>query len=100
MYTIFLPKQEERNFIGSAKRSILKLVKLQSLVAKCYKIRNISLATFANFVYICITRGDAYYFFAHFGLNVVGLHASNTNTYKFWKLCKALFFVFYNLQPN
>ena len=47
--------------ITTARKSILKLVELQSLVAKCCKMRKIymSLAKFANFVYFCIACGNA-----------------------------------------
>ena len=51
-----------------------KIVKLQSLVAKCYKIRKIySLAKFANFVFTC---GNLYHFF---GENLkFGIETSHT----------------------
>ena len=48
--------------ITTARKSILKLVKLQSLVAKCCKYGKFSLAKFAKFVYICIVRGKVYHF--------------------------------------
>ena len=93
------------NFVLSKKNEFYRLsykehLRISKITKFSCKIRKLNLATFANFVYICITRGDAYHFPANFGLNVVGLSARNTNTYKFWKLCKALFFIFYNLQPN
>ena len=54
--TLDLDKNEI--FYNSLKRILrLRLVELQSLVAKCCKIRKYSLAKFANFVYICITQG-------------------------------------------
>ena len=93
-----LTEARRTNFIGSAKRSILKFVKLQSLVAKCCEIRKINLATFANFVYICITRGDAYHFPANFGLNVVGSFVRNTIMHKISKLEEAIFSVFYSIS--
>ena len=44
-------------FIATALKSVLKLVKLQSLVAKCCKMQKIQACKIANFVYFCITRG-------------------------------------------
>ena len=44
-------------FHTTVKKSILKLVELQSLVAKCYKYGKNNPPKFANFLYISITRG-------------------------------------------
>ena len=44
-------------FISTAERSILNLVKLQSLNAKHCKMSKYSPVKFANFVYFCIMRG-------------------------------------------
>ena len=43
----------------AARKSVLKLVKLPSMVAKYCKYGKYTLARFANFVYICITHGKA-----------------------------------------
>ena len=44
-------------------KNLLKLDKIQNLVAKCCKIRKIcGFAKFADFVYICITCGNCYHF--------------------------------------
>ena len=51
-----LKKVEVGKLITTALKSILKLVKLQNLVAKCCKMRKYSPAKFANFVYFCITH--------------------------------------------
>jgi hypothetical protein len=52
---------------------------------------------FANFVYICITRGKN----NHFRLKMVIFYARNTNIYKICKLHRAIFSSFYNnSQPN
>ena len=41
------------------------------------------------------------HFTTNFSLNVVGLSKYNTNMYKFYKQCKAIFSIFYNItQPN
>ena len=49
--------------ITTARKSMLKLVKLQSLVAKCCKMRKIySPMKFAYFVLICITHGKMHHF--------------------------------------
>jgi hypothetical protein len=46
----------------AVKKNVMKLVKLQNLVAKCCKNRKYSLAKFANFQYIWITCGNCYHF--------------------------------------
>ena len=54
----------------SYRKSILKLVKLQNLVAKCCKMMKIySLVKFANLVYLCIACGNSYHIWteAYFG---------------------------------
>ena len=43
-------------FVTAALKSILKLVKLQSLVAKYCKSEKYNPVKFANFVYFCITH--------------------------------------------
>ena len=58
-----------------------------------------SLAKFANFVYICITRGKSYHFCGNFSSKMVTFSARKTNIYKIWKLRKAIFSVFYNISP-
>ena len=56
-------------------------------------------AKFANFVYICITRGKSYHFRGNFSSKMVTFSARNTNVYKICKLCRAIFFIFYNISP-
>ena len=60
-----------------------------------------SLAKFANFVYICITRGESRHFRGNFSSKMATFFAHNTNTYtgKIWKLLKVRFFVFYKISP-
>ena len=80
-------------FITTELKSILKL---QSLVVKCCKMKKISSAKFANFVYFCITHRKLiplsrkrYQFFVR------------TKRYKICKLHRVIFFTFYNIsQPN
>ena len=57
------------------------------------------IAKFANFVYICITRGKSYHFRGNFSSKMVTFSARNTNIYKICKLCNAIFSVFYNISP-
>jgi hypothetical protein len=53
--------------ITTASKSMLKLVKLQSLAAKCCKMRKYSHAKFANFVLISITRKKMHHICAESG---------------------------------
>ena len=88
---------ETKSFTTARKR-IVKLVELQSLMAKCCKIRKIySPAKFANFVYICITRGKSY----HFELKLPRKWL--LNIYKICKLrsgpCDHIFRILHNISP-
>ena len=83
----------------TARKRILRLVELQGLVAKCCKIRKYSLAKFANFVYICTTRGKSYHFHCNFSSKMVTFSARNINIYKICKLHRAVFSVLYNILP-
>ena len=108
--TKFWSRQEERDPCNTAARkSILERVKLQSLVAKCCKMKKIlySPVKFANFVYICInlvprvficiTRSENNHFRSKNGY----FPARNANIYKICELHRAIFFSFYNIsQPN
>jgi hypothetical protein len=61
--TNFLSRQERNEIYHYiAQKSILKLVKLQSLVAKCCKIRKICPVKLANFEYFSIARGTNNHF--------------------------------------
>ncbi len=67
--------------ITTARESILKLVKLQSLVAngnvvKCGKYSH---ANFANFVYFCITCRNLHHFWAESGANFCKQYKSIQN---------------------
>ena len=86
---------------ATARKRILRLVELQSLVAKCCKIRKIySLAQLARLVCICITREKSYHS-RQFSSKMVTFSARNTNIYNIWELRKAIFSVFYNISsPN
>ena len=44
-----------------------------------------SLVKFANFVYICITRGKSYHFRANFASKVVTFSVRNTNYYNYYQ---------------
>ena len=57
------------------------------------------IAKFANFVYICITRGKSYHFRGNFSSKMVTFSARNTNIYKICKLRRPIFSVFYNISP-
>ncbi len=46
----------------SYRKNILKLVKFQSLVARCCKCARYSPANFTNFVYLCITHRNLHHF--------------------------------------
>ena len=67
----------------TVKKSILKLVELPSLVAKCCQTWKIWPRKVCRFVYICITRGKSYHFSAKIVSKVVTFSSRNTNVYKF-----------------
>jgi hypothetical protein len=74
--------------------SILKLVKLQSLVAKCCKMENIALQS-SQILYTFALRAEIPTTFRP------KMVARNTKYTKFATLCKAIFSAFYNIsQPN
>jgi hypothetical protein len=87
-----LGKEMQINDHMSGRKNILKWVKLQHVwLRNVVKCGNYSLAKFANFV--------------TFGPKMVAISARNTKVYskvyKICKLCKAIFFEFYNIsQPN
>ena len=72
-------------FITTALKSVLKLVKLQSLVAKCCKMQKIQPVKFANFVYFCITRGKL----IPLSRKRYQFSPRNTKVYKICKLCSS-----------
>ena len=76
-------------------KSKLKLVKLQSLVAKCCKIRKYIALQTLQILYTFVLHAEIA---TIFGPNVVAISARNTKVYK---ICKAIFSAFYNIsQPN
>ena len=84
----------------TARKNILKLVKLPSLVAKYSKILKIEkLAKFTNqFAYFCITQGKTLSYWPKF-TGVVRLSVRNkTEIYKICKLLKSIFSVFYDIS--
>ena len=75
-------------------------LKLQSLVAKYCKMRNI-----ANFVYFCIICRFLIVLYAEicttFGSKVVQISVRNTKVYKIRETCRAISSSFYNIsRPN
>jgi hypothetical protein len=76
--------------------NLLKLVKLQNLVTKCCT-ENIALRSL-HILYMFILRAEIVTIFQP---KMVTISARNTNIYKIWKLCKAIFSKLYNIsQPN
>ena len=82
----------------SKENSILKLVNLQSLIGKCYKIRKLyGLAKFAIFLYVLRTEKIPF---------LMRNWRENGNFFRFRTIYKirilgeAIFSVFYNMQPN
>ena len=94
-----LGKKDEIYHYTVAQTSILKLVKLQSLVANVVKWGKYSPVKFANFVYrLFVLRAVK---ITTFGSKMVIFHARNTNLYKICELHRAIFSSFYNIsQPN
>ena len=79
----------------AARKSFLKLVKLQSLVAKSGKIRKIRF----QILHIFVLRLEK--ITMHFSREIVTFSARNTNTCESCKLQGAIFSVFYSIsQPN
>ena len=77
-------------------KSILQLVKLQSLVAKCCKMQ-FGLQS-SQILYTFVLRAEIATTFAP---KTVAISARNTKVYKICKLCSFFFFAFYNIsQPN
>ena len=86
-----LKKVEMGKFITTALKSILNLVKLQSLVAKCCKMR------IANFVHFCITYGKL----IPFSRCRYQFSVRNTKIYKIRNVHSLTFSIFSNVsQPN
>ena len=83
--------------ITTALKSILNLVKLQSLVRNIVKCKNYRPAKFANFVYFCITHGKL----IPLSRKRYQFSPRNTKVYKICKFYRVIFFTFYNIsQPN
>ena len=61
------------------------------------RFRKYSLANFANFVCICITRGKVTIF--ELGAKMVTFSALEYKLYKICKLHNAIFYVFHNISP-
>jgi hypothetical protein len=81
----------------AARKSVLEWVKLQWWVGNVVKWRKHSPVKFANFVYICITRGKN----NHFLLKNGYLSVFNANIYKICEFHRSIFSSFYNnSQPN
>ena len=76
-------------FITPALKSILNLVKWQTLVAKC-------LQKFANFVYFCITYGKL----IPLSRKRYQFSVSDSKVYKICKFCRLIFFTFYNISQQ
>ncbi len=84
-------------FITIALKSILKLVKLQSLVVKCVKCEKYNHVKFANFEFFCITHEKLIPFSQYW----YEFSVCSTKTYKVCKLHRVIFLTFYNIsQPN
>ena len=81
---------EIANFITTALKSILSLVKLQSLVAKCCKMQKYNPVKFANFVHFCITYGKLIPFSRWW----YQFSARNTKVYKICKFRRVISFAF------
>lgn len=74
-------KNEILQSYRTARKSILKLVKLHSLVAKCCEVREIQPCKVCKIRIFCVTRGKPATSPANFGSNVVGFSARNTSIY-------------------
>jgi hypothetical protein len=88
-------KRRESN--TTAKKNIMKLVKLQDSVAKCCgacRLENIALQSL-QILYMFVLRAEIV---TIFGSKMVTISARNTNIYKICKLRKAIFSVFYNIS--
>ena len=90
-----LKKVEMGKFITTALKSILKLVKLKSLVAKLCKMWKLCKPVkIANFVCFCITHGKL----IPTSRKRYQFSVRNTKVYKIRKLCRAIFFSFHNIS--
>ena len=79
----------------TVKKNVMKLVKLQNLVAKCCKNRKYIALRSLHIFSIFVLRAEIV---TIFGSKMVTISARNTNMLKICKLRKAIFSVFYNIS--
>ena len=79
----------------TARKSILKLVKLQSLVAKCCKMRKKIALQIQQILYTFGLRAEVC---TTFGSKVVQISARNTKAFKIREIRRAIFSAFYNIS--
>ena len=78
----------------TARKSMLKLVKLQSLVAKCCKIRKVYACEVCKFCTLFVFR------LPQNGRNSPDVRPfCGKRTTKVYKICKRIFSLFYNISP-